>query len=1506
MKKRLFSLLLVAALLLCTPIVPVQATAAESQAVTVTDPSATVCGCGCGLKFSEVEWKKWTGEVASGHFYLAEDFTAPEQINVISGEKVVLDLRGKTITTAGNSRLFDVQGYVAVLDTVGGGRMMAKSSNGSGYTGGIVIIKDNETPDATFELYSGTITPAPGAKTPKTGGLIYAEAGGSFIMHGGLLLNGKSTASGGCIGSTGNGTEVKILGGQIIGGYAESSGGNVYAGDHVALTVENCTIIGGHADNMGGNIMLSNSDGIIKSCNIGNGVSLSNPSSGTVYGGGNICAYASATMTLESCHVYGGYALRNGGNVCLGNGTMTLKNNTITGGSCGDRGANLASITPTSHTTITGGTIDGDVYYANGNLTLKGAVKIGLGATGLRLNKTKNKFDVSGLTAGAEIYLDTDYTGMTGVKSQYVKPAFRTVLTGTDGKLKGGKATDGETAGYCPHCGEKVAWQPYGTEGASHTYLTADVADAAEVTVSNDLVIDLNSFDITATGRAFHIAAGGKLTVVDSIGTGVITGKGVAGENGGVFYNAGTLKLYGGKYVYASGKAVTGGGVVYNAGTLALYGAVMDASKFKNTASTAYGGAIYSANGTYAVTVNGLRVESGSAYHGGGAFFGFDNSVTIRNANFLKGKAVAGGGNVSFMGTSSNANGTMSLTGVSILDGKSAGSDTETGYSGNIYMGRYKTCTITDSYIAGGTAQNGGNFAANNGTNITCTNCIIEGGTATDKGGLISIPGNSGKLTLDRCLLTNGTAAGNGGGIHVNNGYLTVKGGEISYCTASGSYGGNLYAASDDGTGVVLNADAEGNAPLICRGTAADAGGNMFVSDIVTIHAAKFANGTAPNGGNDLHVGSTSTTLTLGSGIEGDVYMLAAKGLLTSEVYGGAIKNITCEATNANFYLDGKYGNCGITVKDKTMYVSVAAVMDKAGNAQWFSSNADAVEACDEKHYVKLFTNNDLVLTKNLYADLNGNRVPVYGNYTFYGMDSSGDDFTEPTGAAILYCLDPATSILAPNGNTYVGLASLGDMTYHRLDMKITGVSIRPSADGMYYSAKWACDDTLKAQIASFGVVASTKNMPGSDFASDNENLWTAFAPSQLENGKVYNGAVISGIMKNDRSEKENNEYGKTPVFAKAYITLIDGTTCVSSDNIKYSLHDVMKGLDRLILEKPIQYRSMNLPARNFFEKWKDNGMGSWNLNKIPAPADDGVINVLMVGSSFCYYYVQELYALGQAAGIDIRVCNLYYSGCPLEKHYNWWVGGNSNYQYYETYHDGRKLTSNVSLEWGLAQQEWDFISLQESSSRSFENHPNHATNTKGMWEPLLDYFIAQFPDAQVLWHQPWTYQAAAYVKEGTSYTPELQQSNQDKIEAFCKEICDHYNTGDETLVQRVNTGRAWQIMRTEFGYDYLCCRLGKTSADGVDHAGDGYHDGDIGGGQLLNACVWFEIITGKSVIGNSYIPEYATTATLDAALFDNLNVVKTDKGYALSSDFVAQIQQAAHKAVQELGLNVQ
>ena len=53
-------------------------------------------------------------------------------------------------------------------------------------------------------------------------------------------------------------------------------------------------------------------------------------------------------------------------------------------------------------------------------------------------------------------------------------------------------------------------------------------------------------------------------------------------------------------------------------------------------------------------------------------------------------------------------------------------------------------------------------------------------------------------------------------------------------------------------------------------------------------------------------------------------------------------------------------------------------------------------------------------------------------------------------------------------------------------------------------------------------------------------------------------------------------------------------------------------------------------------------------------PAQDDTLNILMIGNSLCYYYVEELYGMLAAAGIQANVCNVYYSGGTLAQHWNW------------------------------------------------------------------------------------------------------------------------------------------------------------------------------------------------------------------------------------------------------------
>ena len=273
------------------------------------------------------------------------------------------------------------------------------------------------------------------------------------------------------------------------------------------------------------------------------------------------------------------------------------------------------------------------------------------------------------------------------------------------------------------------------------------------------------------------------------------------------------------------------------------------------------------------------------------------------------------------------------------------------------------------------------------------------------------------------------------------------------------------------------------------------------------------------------------------------------------------------------------------------------------------------------------------------------------------------------------------------------------------------------------------------------------------------------------------------------------------------------------------------------------------------------------NIMQKSDPAQDDTLNILMIGSSFCFYYVEELWGMLDAAGIKARVCNVYYSGCPLENHWNWWKSGEAHYDFYVTDENGRVGTKGVNLEYCLQQGNWDIISLQESTHKIRNGGGvNHFTTTQTYLTDLWGYIKEQFPHSRYFWHQPWAYQVGSD-KNGIQMTDlTMQLMHTIPLREYAIRVCEEFD------LEWVNSGEAWHLVR-QAGYDELCARLGVNG-----NKGDYSHDGDIGGGQYLNACVWYEVITGQSCLENSYRPEYQTLT--------------------LADDLIELLQKSAHEAV--------
>ena len=278
-------------------------------------------------------------------------------------------------------------------------------------------------------------------------------------------------------------------------------------------------------------------------------------------------------------------------------------------------------------------------------------------------------------------------------------------------------------------------------------------------------------------------------------------------------------------------------------------------------------------------------------------------------------------------------------------------------------------------------------------------------------------------------------------------------------------------------------------------------------------------------------------------------------------------------------------------------------------------------------------------------------------------------------------------------------------------------------------------------------------------------------------------------------------------------------------------------------------------------------------VNAGPDPKEDTVMNILMVGNSFCYYYVEELYGIAKAAGVDMRICNVYYSGCTLEKHYNWWLSGEANYEFFVTDENGRNKTEGCNLEYCFQQYNWDVISFQEAcgfkTADQLQTIDTFVAESKIYRDTLIGRARELFPKAEIYWHASWTYEIGYEGNSGKVMDSIEKQEIADSFaEELSRRVCQEQN------LKKIPTGAAWKLVRHDPLIDGTLC-MRRSVNNGL---GDYYHDGDIGGGQYLNACVWFETLTGQSCIGNTWRPDYE-----------------------LSEEKIAVLQQAAHQAVQDM-----
>ena len=239
------------------------------------------------------------------------------------------------------------------------------------------------------------------------------------------------------------------------------------------------------------------------------------------------------------------------------------------------------------------------------------------------------------------------------------------------------------------------------------------------------------------------------------------------------------------------------------------------------------------------------------------------------------------------------------------------------------------------------------------------------------------------------------------------------------------------------------------------------------------------------------------------------------------------------------------------------------------------------------------------------------------------------------------------------------------------------------------------------------------------------------------------------------------------------------------------------------------------------------------------------VVKILAIGNSFSADAVeQELYGLFAAEGKDVLIGNLYIGGCPLATHAENALSDAAAYSYRKIVDGVKTTTASTKMSSALADEDWTFISVQEGAGyHGFYN--SSLGSVSHSMEPALTNLLGvlkeKCPDARLVYHAPW---AAKSDYTGVKFS--------------------YYNYDQELMYQMIcSATKEVLAAHTEFKLFMNCMdaiQNARSSYLGDNLTRDGWHL-NYSTGRYTAACLWFEKIMGKSVVGNSYHPESISEA---------------------------------------------
>lgn len=234
-------------------------------------------------------------------------------------------------------------------------------------------------------------------------------------------------------------------------------------------------------------------------------------------------------------------------------------------------------------------------------------------------------------------------------------------------------------------------------------------------------------------------------------------------------------------------------------------------------------------------------------------------------------------------------------------------------------------------------------------------------------------------------------------------------------------------------------------------------------------------------------------------------------------------------------------------------------------------------------------------------------------------------------------------------------------------------------------------------------------------------------------------------------------------------------------------------------------------------------------------------MNILAIGNSFSDDATTYLHAIAAAGGVQMDTVSLCIGGCPLQLH---WENAMNTQRAYGALVNGEETEGLVSIPETLVNGKFDAVTLQQGSILSGKPETYYP-----YIENLFHYIRAFCPGAEILIHQTWAYEDGY---ERLSAYENSSETMFERVQASYALAAEKLSALGGSNVRIIPCGAAMHAAGRDPVFASVC-------GDGNPYAlyRDGFHASLVYGRYLLGA-VWYETLTGKSILQNGFLPDGA------------------------------------------------